>query len=304
MDFGYTPHFAKQCYQLPVEPAKNAGVLAKNTSKKTPHIYIGCPVWANKSWVGVWYSQDCSSQHYLREYGQLFNCVEVNSTHYALPSETTLRNWGEQVGESFRFFPKLPQAISHDAFFNANCHDLIQQFCSHIITFDHKLGCCLLQLPARADIRYLPHLERFLDQFPDFIPLAVELRHPSWFAEPAFDVLSALLQQRQVGLVITDTAGARDILHMRLTTPTIFIRFVGNNLHETDYQRLDEWAYRLSDWCEQGIESIYFFLHVHTKQTPHPADLAAYFLQKFQQQSGINVQQIKRIKVPEQKPLF
>ena len=37
--------------------------------------------------------------------------------------------------------------------------------------------------------------------------------------------------------VIVDTAGRRDLMHMRLTNPTAFVRYVGAN-HESDYTRL------------------------------------------------------------------
>ena len=48
---------------------------------------------------------------------------------------------------------------------------------------------------------------------------------------------------------------------MRLTTPTAFIRFVGNDLHPTDYTRVDAWIQRIKKWIEQGVEKIYFFMH-------------------------------------------
>jgi len=39
------------------------------------------------------------------------------------------------------------------------------------------------------------------------------------------------------------------------------IRFVGNDLHPTDYQRIDEWILRLKDWFAKGITEVYFFTH-------------------------------------------
>src|SRR5699024_6606524 len=37
-----------------------------------------------------------------------------------------------------------------------------------------------------------------------------------------------------------DTAGRRDLLHMLLTSPTAFVRYVGAN-HPSDYSRLEDW---------------------------------------------------------------
>ena len=59
-----------------------------------------------------------------------------------------------------------------------------------------------------------------------------------------------------MGAVITDTAGRRDCVHQRLTTPFAFIRFVGNNLHPTDYSRMDDWVERIQEWFDQGLERV------------------------------------------------
>jgi len=67
----------------------------------------------------------------------------------------------------------------------------------------------------------------------------------------------------KAGCIITDATGRRDIVHMRLSTPTVFIRYVGNNRHVTDFKRVDEWAGRLKTWIDAGIESLYFMMHQH-----------------------------------------
>ena len=51
------------------------------------------------------------------------------------------------------------------------------------------------------------------------------------------------------------------MLHMRLTAPVAFIRFVGNNYHPKDIQRIDEWGERLASWVERGLREVYFFVH-------------------------------------------
>jgi hypothetical protein len=39
------------------------------------------------------------------------------------------------------------------------------------------------------------------------------------------------------------------------------IRFVGNNLHGTDYSRVDAWVERIVLWLESGLREVYFFSH-------------------------------------------
>jgi uncharacterized protein YecE (DUF72 family) len=50
---------------------------------------------------------------------------------------------------------------------------------------------------------------------------------------------------------------------MHLTTPSTFIRFVGNSLHKTDYSRIDEWVKRIKKWLDEGLQELYFFMHMH-----------------------------------------
>jgi uncharacterized protein YecE (DUF72 family) len=77
--------------------------------------------------------------------------------------------------------------------------------------------------------------------------------------------------------IIVDTAGRRDILHMRLTSPVAFIRYVGAN-HESDYARLDEWIERIKNWQKKGLQQLYFFVHQNIeKESPL---LATYFIEK------------------------
>ena len=60
--------------------------------------------------------------------------------------------------------------------------------------------------------------------------------------------------------VLVDTAGRRDMMHMRLTNNEAFIRYVGAN-HPTDYGRLEDWAIKLKEWKELGLKKIHFFVH-------------------------------------------
>lgn len=39
-------------------------------------------------------------------------------------------------------------------------------------------------------------------------------------------------------------AGRRDVAHMNITVPKTMIHFVANDLHETDYKRLDDWDFQ------------------------------------------------------------
>ena len=86
-----------------------------------------------------------------------------------------------------------------------------------------------------------------------------------------------LLEKANIMNVLVDTAGRRDLMHMRLTTPSAFVRWVGAN-HESDRARLDEWVERVADWKKQGLSELYFFVHQNVeKESPL---LGAYFIEK------------------------
>jgi uncharacterized protein YecE (DUF72 family) len=80
------------------------------------------------------------------------------------------------------------------------------------------------------------------------------------------------------GAVITDVAGRRDVLHMRLTVPRAFIRFNGYGLIPSDYSRMDEWAARIKNWMAGGMEEIYFF--GHQMDEAHTPATCAYMIRK------------------------
>ena len=117
-------------------------------------------------------------------------------------------------------------------------------------------------MPPYFGVDRLPVLAQFFENWPKEIPLAVEVRHESWFENSAnFEQLVELSQKHRKPLVITDVAGRRDVLHLGLSTPTTMVRFVGNGLHPTDYERIDEWVELLKKWSSNGVKEIYFFPH-------------------------------------------
>jgi uncharacterized protein YecE (DUF72 family) len=146
-------------------------------------------------------------------------------------------------------------------------------------------------------------LFNYLEAWPQDVPLAVEFRHEDWFADKrigkrAFD----LLEQMHISTVITDTAGRRDVIHQRLTTETVFIRFVGNLLHPTDYARIDEWVNRLQTWFASGLHRVFFI--VHQPEENLCVDLAVYLAGQLNDKLRIEVVAPKPLQQGEQQRLF
>ena len=112
--------------------------------------------------------------------------------------------------------------------------------------------------------------------------------------------LFTTLKKMNIGAVITDTSGRRDCAHMHLTLLKTFIRYVGNSLHATDYRGIDEWVERIKYWLENGMEEIYFFMHMH--EEAFSPELTVYLVDKLNKACGLNLP--KPIFMAEQKELF
>ncbi len=289
MDFGRLPDLHQVNFSLPPDHPATARLLtrARATQPNPPALYVGCPIWTNKEWLGSYFPLGIKEPDYLHYYAQQFNSLELNTTHYRIPDAPTVRRWREAVGPGFKFCPKLPRAISHDKqLFDADA--LALSFARAIEGLDDRLGWAFLQLPPHFGPEHLLRLERFLVDWPAHVPLAVELRHPRWFADHALaDTVFSLLEALNKTLVISDVAGRRDVLAMRLTTPTAFIRFNGHGLHSTDYQRADAWAERLAAWYAQGLHTAYVF--IHQRDVRHAPVWTQHFLARMRELTGLRV---------------
>jgi uncharacterized protein YecE (DUF72 family) len=261
MDFGKLPSVDNVDFSLPPEPPQNAALLAALPKTTKPTIYLGATGYNMKAWVGHWYPPGAKDKDFLRHYGSQFNTIEHNTTHYRIPEAPTVARWHEETPADFRFCPKIPQTISHARDLGLNGREL-PLFCEAIAGLEEKLGCCFLQLPPHCSVRELNLLARFLEKFPSEIPLAVEVRHESFFQKNMVaDDFFQLLQNHDVTTVISDVAGRRDVCHMRVTNQRVLIRFVGNKLHPSDYQRVEDWSGRLKTWLDAGLHEVCFFTH-------------------------------------------
>ncbi len=128
--------------------------------------------------------------------------------------------------------------------------------------FGERLGVAWALLPPSFGAGQLADLARFVERYGPRLPLAVELRHASWFeGGAAFGEACALFESCGVTTVLTDVAGRRDVVHMRLTTPRLFLRFVGNRHHPSDFARIDAWSERIAAWSAAGLREAWLFLH-------------------------------------------
>ena len=286
MEFGRLQDIESIDFSLPFD---HLGIKKILGGKRSENIgaYVGSVVWADENLVKKIYPDRAGSKNYVKYYGKQFNTIELNATHYRVPDKETVKRWTDAVPEGFKFCPKVHESISHTQNITQSVEQA-QHFNDTIQAFGNKLGTSFLQLPPTFNTKGLNYLLEFLDVNP-IRKLAIELRHESWFEEgnEELKILSNYLYKNNIALVITDVAGRRDVLHQRLTNKTAFIRFVANDLHATDYTRMNEWVQRISEWIQQGLEEFYFFMHSPDKGlTP---ELAVYFINRINKVAGLKM---------------
>jgi uncharacterized protein YecE (DUF72 family) len=269
-------------FRLPADDPKTADILKQNDEGKPMNVYVGCAKW-NKTDLKNFYPKEIKDE--LAYYSTQFNSIELNATFYRIPSLHQVVSWKDKTPEGFKFFPKVNQTISHFRRLN-DVQSLVEEYCDNISNFDEKLGMVFLQLHNNFGCKNFNTLVNFIEKFPKAIPLAVELRNTDWFSnENVTAEVYELFENNKITNILVDTAGRRDLLHMRLTTPTAFIRYVGANNPQSDRERLDDWIDRLKIWVPLGLRDIYFFVHQNIElESPF---LSAYFIENLNKEFGI-----------------
>ncbi|MEI9935505.1 MAG: DUF72 domain-containing protein [Ferruginibacter sp.] len=278
-------------FSLPAEPKRNQLVLSVENNKK-PHIYIGCAKWGRKEWIGKIYPKGTKEKDFLEHYVRHYNSIELNATHYKIYGPDAIAKWAAKAKElDFKFCPKVPQLISHYSGFD-NIDSLTTSFLEGIIAFEENLGPVFLQVSEKYSPAKRKNLFRYLESLPKDIQFFLEVRHPQWFSDKIIrNELFDTLQSLKIGAVITDTAARRDCAHMELTVPQTFIRYVGNSLHISDYGRIDEWVKRMKHWLDNGLQELYFFMHMHDET--YSPELTVYLVDKLNDIAGLNLKKPK-----------
>lgn len=282
MKFGQVADPSQIDFTLPKDHPQTKFILNQN-KKSLENISIGCAKW-NKTDLKGFYPKGTKDE--LTYYATQFNSIELNATFYGMPTAEQVQTWKEKTPKDFKFFPKITNTVSHFRRL-LNVTDVVTQFASAVLNFDEKLGMVFLQLHDNFKPKDYERLEKFVQDWPKEVPLAIELRNTEWFTgEEVFNTVCELFEMNNITNIIVDTAGRRDMLHMRLTTSDAFIRYVGANA-ESDYARLDDWLERIKVWKKEGLQNLYFFVHQNIEKAS-PL-LSAHFIQKINEEWKTNI---------------
>ena len=78
-------------------------------------ILVGTSSWADPGFVKDWYPPGMPARDRLPWYAQRFECVELNSSFYAVPERRTVERWCQVTPEGFTFDVKLHRLLSRHA---------------------------------------------------------------------------------------------------------------------------------------------------------------------------------------------
>ena len=225
--------------------------MADSQTNSSHRVQVGCQGWNYEDWVTppaavrpVFYPAGTRAEHMLDAYARAFDTVEVDSTFYAAPSDSTYDAWARRVPESFTFALKLPQKITHEESLRGRAAAAaLEEFCRGARRLKEKLSAVLVQLPPQFEATRdnLRALSDFLPLLPPDIRFAVEFRDPFWFEE---ELLVPLSLQPNVSLALVEGPWVtrervwRAAATLLDTTDFAYVRWMGAR----DLTRFDEVA--------------------------------------------------------------
>lgn len=284
MKFGKVESTKGIDFTLPEIPAETIQLLAKYKEDNEPfEVFVGGARWAKSELKGFFPPK---TKDELTYYSTQFNAIEMNGTFYSSPKKEQIITWKNKTPEDFKFFPKVPQSISHYSRL-INVKEKLWTFLDAITLFEEQLGMAFLQMHDNYKPKDFDRLKGFVEDFPKGYPFAIEVRNEEWFSnQEIYEQFTTLLEENFITNVVVDTPGRRDVLHLRLTTPHLFVRFV-SAYEPIDYERLDAWVERIKALRNAGLQSVNFFIHQGLQGEEEL--YATYFVEQLNQKLGLNL---------------
>jgi uncharacterized protein YecE (DUF72 family) len=197
--------------------------------------HIGCSGWSYTAWLGPFYPSKLENTDWLRYYSQIFDYVEIDSSFYRMPNKFMVKNWVKKTPDNFRFTAKFPKIITHDKHL-VDVNEEVCTFLNNMEPLQEKTLALLIQLPPSMEI--MPGLEGLKELLPYLdrrFRYAVEVRHPSWFQDLAYNFFT----DNNICMAWSQLA------HLRtppiVTTDFLYVRFIGDrSIDEKDFGKLQK----------------------------------------------------------------
>ena len=209
--------------------------------------YVGCSGWSYTAWQGPFYPSNMDNSKWLEYYSKVFDCVEIDSSFYRIPSIFTVKNWSKITPSKFRFTAKFPKVITHEKRLK-NVDNELRLFFKAMEPLHSKLLALLIQLPPSLDIT------EGLQRLRDIIPIldnrfryAIEIRNRSWFQDLAYNFFA----NNNLCMVWSQLVGIR--IPPIVTSDFLYIRFIGDRtIQEKNFGRIQrDRTSELRKWSRQ-----------------------------------------------------
>lgn len=216
-------------------------------------VRIGTSGWMYDHWRGILYPPDLPKQRWLSRYAQVFDTVEINASFYHLPREESFRRWYDETPSSFLFAVKAPRYITHLKKLQG-VTEALSQFFKRVTLLGEKCGPLLFQFPPRFSFQR-EVFKAFLRELPSSFLYTFEFRHPSFFCEEVYE----LLTRYRVALCFADTPffPYAEVI----TAPFVYLRLHGAQslyTHRYSDAELERWAAKIAGWRKSYPVYCYF----------------------------------------------
>ena len=219
-------------------------------------IRIGTSGWSYDHWQDVLYPPGTPVGRRLEIYSREFDTAELNASFYRWPRDATFAGWRSKLPAGFRLSVKAARGLTH-------AKKLLDPdvWIDRMSAGWHELGdrrAVLLVQLAPNQQRDDARLEYFLGRLPEWMPVAVEFRHPSWLDDAVF----AILERHRAAYCVMSGANLPCVL--RSTAPFVYLRMHGpdqQHLYAGSYSDDDLrwWADRITEWAGAGKDVWVYF---------------------------------------------
>ncbi len=191
-------------------------------------ILLGTSGWSYDDWKGRWYPPGIARAAMLDCYASVFDAVEINATYYRVPGRKSAEGMVRAAAGRLRFAVKAPGDLTHKLRIDETTTLAWRRFLEPFAD-SGTLGAVLLQFPQRFHFTaegagYLRSVFAAIGE----LPAVVELRHESWDAKSANELLGELNASRalvdQPGLRGLSKSGAANAVG-----PIGYVRLHGRN---------------------------------------------------------------------------
>ncbi|SDD50308.1 Uncharacterized conserved protein YecE, DUF72 family [Terribacillus halophilus] len=211
-------------------------------------IQIGVTGWGDHDKL---YPDAKARQQKLKTYATHFEVVEVDASFYAIQPISNYTKWVEETPEHFSFIIKAHQDMtgqSRRKMTRSEAASLFEQFLASIqpVVEAGKLAAILFQFPPwfqveKASIDRL----RYIRELTKGLPVAIEFRQQSWYAEEYRERTLSLLRELEFIHTVCDEpqagSGSVPVVPVATYDQLTLVRFHGRNVHGWNQNGREDW---------------------------------------------------------------